>query len=117
MRETILPKLEASRKELLDLSMRNTLLNYKTPKARGLRIVLEQSSSIYEILVRHNKAMTFLGRKGKDDDETLFDLPVLTQPELEDAYVDLRLQTNESEKKLQTKILNTLLEQVSKSRE
>lgn len=107
MRETILPKLEASRKELLDLGMRNTLLNYKTPKARGLRIVLEQSSSIYEILVRQNKAMTFLGRKGKDDDETLFDLPVLTQPELEDAYVDLRLQTNESEKKLQTKILNT----------
>ncbi|WP_163399678.1 DUF3320 domain-containing protein [Flavobacterium fluviatile] len=107
MSESILPKLEASRKELLDLGMRNTLLNYKTSKVKGLQIVQEQSSSIYDILVRQNKAMTFLGRPGKDDDDELFELPELTEPEIQDAYNDTRLQTNETETKLQTKILNT----------
>lgn len=107
MQETILPKLEASRKELLDLGMRNTLLNYKIPKARGLHIVQEQSSSIFNILVKQNKAMTFLARPGKDDDDAILDLPELSEPELQDAYNDTRLQTNETELKLQTKILNT----------
>lgn len=107
MSESILPKLEASRKELLDLGMRNTLLNYKTSKVKGLQIVQEQSSSIYDILVRQNKAMTFLGRPGKDEDDELFELPELTEPEIQDAYNDTRLQTNETETKLQTKILNT----------
>lgn len=106
MHENILPKLEASRKELLDLGMRNTLLNYKTPKARGLHIVQERSASIYDILVKQNKAMTFLGRPGKDDD-SLFELPELTAEELQDAYNDTRLQTNEIEQKLQEKILST----------
>ncbi|MDW8852580.1 DUF3320 domain-containing protein [Flavobacterium sp. MMLR14_040] len=107
MSESILPKLEASRKELLDLGMRNTLLNYKTSKVKGLQIVQEQSSSIYDILVRQNKAMTFLGRPGKDEDDELFELPELTEPQIQDAYNDTRLQTNETETKLQTKILNT----------
>jgi hypothetical protein len=107
MSESILPKLEASRKELLDLGMRNTLLNYKTSKVKGLQIVQEQSSSIYDILVRQNKAMTFLGRPGKDEDDELFELPELTEPAIQDAYNDTRLQTNETETKLQTKILNT----------
>lgn len=107
MSESILPKLEASRKELLDLGMRNTLLNYKISKVKGLQIVQEQSSSIYDILVRQNKAMTFLGRPGKDEDDELFELPELTEPEIQDAYSDTRLQTNETEAKLQTKILNT----------
>ncbi|ALL06068.1 DNA helicase [Pedobacter sp. PACM 27299] len=107
MQENILPKLEASRKELLDLGMRNPLLNYRTPKARGLHIVQEQSTSIYNILVKQNKAMTFLGRPGKDDDTEVFDLPELSAEELKDAYNDTRLQTNENEQKLQTKILNT----------
>ncbi|MDI6034703.1 DUF4011 domain-containing protein [Flavobacterium sp. LB2P84] len=107
MSESILPKLEASRKELLDLGMRNTLLNYKSSKVKGLQIVQEQSSSIYDILVRQNKAMTFLGRPGKDEEDELFELPELTEPEVQDAYNDTRLQTNEKDSKLQTKILNT----------
>lgn len=107
MSESILPKLEASRKELLDLGMRNTLLNYKSSKVKGLQIVQEQSSSIYDILVRQNKAMTFLGCPGKDEEDELFELPELTEPEIQDAYNDTRLQTNEKESKLQTKILNT----------
>lgn len=108
MQEEIISKLEASRKELLDLGMRNTLLNYKISSARGLHIVQEKSTNIFDILVRGNKAMTFLGRPGKDDDEdTIYELPELSEPELQDAYNDTKLQTNEKEQKLQTKILNT----------
>lgn len=110
MRDLIFPKLEAARKELLDLGMRNTLLNYKVPKARGLQIVQEQSVSLYQILVKQNKAMTFLGRPGKketDDEEEMPELPPLSEAELREAYNDTRLQTNESEQKLQTRILNT----------
>jgi len=107
MQDIVLPRLEASRKELLDLGMRNTLLNYKVPKARGLHIVQEQSSSIFDILVKQNKVMSFLGRPGKEDSEELFELPPLSDSELQDAYNDTRLQTNESEQKLQTKVLNT----------
>ena len=107
MQENILPKLEASRKELLDLGMRNTLLNYKVPKARGLHIVQEKSTAIYDILIKQNKAMTFLGRPDKDGDDEDLKLPVLSVEELQDSYNDTRLQTNETEPKLQVKILNT----------
>jgi len=108
MQESILPKLEASRKELLDLGMRNTLINYKIPKARGIHVVQEKSASIFDIIVRQNKAMTFLSRPGKDDDDdVVVEMPQLTEEQIEDAYNDTRLQTSETEQKLQTKILNT----------
>ncbi len=107
MQETILGRLESSRKELLDLGLRNPLLNYKTSKARGLHIVQEKSAQIFDILVKQGKAMTFLGRPGKEEGEELFELPQLTESEQEDSYNDTKLQTNEYEGKLQTKILNT----------
>jgi very-short-patch-repair endonuclease len=107
MINSLLNKLESARKELLDLGMRNSLLNYKIPQARGLHIVQEKSSSIYHLLVRQSKPMSFLGRPGKDDEPDFDDLPELSEEELLDAYNDTRLQTNETEKKLQTKILNT----------
>src|SRR5690606_40702748 len=110
MKETIEPKLESSRKELLDLSMRNSLLNYKSPKARGLHIIQEKSAAIFDILVRKGKPMTFLGRQeteGEGEDSELPALPPLSDEQQRDAYLDTKLQTSESEKKLQSKILNT----------
>jgi len=107
MQETIHARLEASRKDLLDLGLRNPLLNYKIPKGRGLQIVQEKSAAIFDILVRQNKAMTFLGRPSKDGAPEEIELPELTEQELEDAYMDTRLQTNEPDKQLQAKILNT----------
>ena len=59
---SILPKLEASRKELLDLGLRNSLLNYKTPGSKGVRIVQEKSSAVFDILVKKSKTMSFTGR-------------------------------------------------------
>lgn len=107
MERVIQNRLEASRKELLDLGLRNPLLNYKPSRARGLTIVQEQSSSVYEIIVKQNRAMSFLGRPDRKEQEEELPLPELSQPELEEAYVDTKLQTNDQEKKLQSKILNT----------
>ncbi len=107
MNDSILSRLEASRKELLDLGLRNPLLNYKTPKARGLHIVLEKSYAVYNILVTQGKAMSFLGKPGKNEGDEELELPPLTEEQLEEAYVDTKLQTNETESKLQSKILNT----------
>ncbi|MBC8033805.1 MAG: DUF4011 domain-containing protein, partial [Chitinophagaceae bacterium] len=107
MQETILSRLESSRKELLDLGLRNPLLNYKISKARGLHIVQEKSAQVFDILIKQGKAMTFLGRPGKEKGEELFELPQLTETEQEQAHNDTKLQTNEFEAKLQTKILNT----------
>lgn len=106
MHESILPKLEASRKELLDLGMRNTLLNYKVPKGRGIHVVQEKSASIFELIVRQNKAMTFLGMPVKAEDD-IAEVEPLKEEELGIAYSDTRLQTAEIEEKLQTRILNT----------
>lgn len=91
MQETIQGKLEASRKELLDLGLRNPLLNYKTPKGKGLKIVKERSADIYDILVRQGKAMTFLPAKD----------------EIAENFTDTKLQTEEDEEKLQSRLLNT----------
>ncbi|PSL48159.1 AAA domain-containing protein [Chitinophaga niastensis] len=101
---SILTKLESSRKELLDLGLRNPLLNYKLPASKGLHIVQEQSAAIYEILVRDGKTMSFLGRpdKKKDDAEVVYNEPVSKE-----ALTDTRLQTNENEVSLHAKLLNT----------
>ncbi|HEX8018617.1 DUF3320 domain-containing protein [Mucilaginibacter sp.] len=96
MQETIQSRLAASRKELLDLGLRNPLLNYKLTKGKGVHIVDEKAAAIYDILVRQQKAMTFLAlREGQ-----LF-------PEGEARYHDTRLQTDEDEQKLQSRLLNT----------
>lgn len=69
MSETILNKLEASRKELLDLGLRNPLLNYKMSAARGLQIVHERSFVVYDILVRQGKSMTFLAKPSPEEEK------------------------------------------------
>ncbi len=107
MQETILSRLEASRKELLDLGLRNPLLNYKTSKARGLHMVQEKSVYVYNILVKQNKSMTFLGTPEKVAGEQDGLFPDLSQPELLETYQDTKLQTSEVDLKLQVKLLNT----------
>jgi very-short-patch-repair endonuclease len=61
-RETVLAKLEAARRELLDLSGRNRLLN--TPRRRTrtsrLDVVDELSEEVFRHLVTEGRAMSFL---------------------------------------------------------
>src|ERR1700749_4556125 len=94
--DNIPARLAASRKELLDLGLRNPLLNYKLTKGKGVHIIDEKAGAIYELLVRQQKAMTFLAlREGA------------LSPEGEAKYTDTRLQTDEEEQKLQSRLLNT----------
>jgi hypothetical protein len=69
------------RRELLDLSMRNSLLNYRPSKARGVHVKGESGKEVYEILVNHGKTMTFLPRKG---------LEVNLSPHFEDVLRQLQ---------------------------
>ncbi|MEO3404905.1 DUF3320 domain-containing protein [Mucilaginibacter sp. CAU 1740] len=96
MQDTIQSRLESSRKELLDLGLRNPLLNYRITKGKGVHIVDEKAEFIYDILVRQQKAMTFLALK----EGTGF-------PEGEAKYQDTKLQTDEDEQRLQSRLLNT----------
>src|SRR5436190_9029598 len=104
---SILTKLEASRKELLDLGLRNSLLNYKTPASKGIKLVQEKSSSIFDILVKQGKSMSFVARSGKEENPEELFVEQLSQPDLELSYADNKLQTNENDKKLQSRLLNT----------
>ncbi|NIG54656.1 DUF3320 domain-containing protein [Chitinophaga sp. Cy-1792] len=111
MTGSILARLEASRKELLDLGLRNPLLNYKLPTGKGLHIVQEQSAAIYNLLVKEGKSMTFSGRTAKElAQQELPQEPVMTEAAavaLKDGYTDTKLQTNENNATLQHKLLNT----------
>ena len=65
--DAIISKIEASRKELLDLGLRNPLLNYRALKSRGVEVIDEIPASVFDILVHRERRMSFLPRP--DDDE------------------------------------------------
>jgi very-short-patch-repair endonuclease len=100
--------LEVARRDLLDLGLRNPLLNYRLLRARGLDITGEKSAEVFRILVREEKRMTFL--PGEPASETTGEAH-LAQPEDESEaaarYTDLRLQTSYTSEQLQTRLLAT----------
>ena len=129
-------RLEASRQELLDLGMRNPLLNFRPTKAQGVNMVQEESAQILEILVRQGKTMYFLaapeppkkaGPSAATDagnidipaDDTGGELPALeayysehppllpTEAERQAQLTDNKLQTAETLIRLETRLLNT----------
>ncbi len=96
-------KLDKARAELLDLTLRNPLINYKLLKARGVEIVDESPSDIYQILVQNKKTMSFLPRD-EDDSSFLFENEAEHDP---DRHTDSKLQTNHSSTELQKRLRNT----------
>lgn len=104
-------KLELARQELLDLGLRNPLLNYRTLKARGLEISREKSSEIYNILVVNKKKMTFLEAFERTRDKQLtihsIDEEIIEEVVPQENYVDLKLQTLYTDKQLEQRLLNT----------
>lgn len=122
MQNEITRKLEASRQELLDLGLRNPLLNYRALKARGLDIVREKSAEVYRILVDGKRKMTFEPNRrseqqrsaGLTDGVDGSDGPAavtLGEPEepSPEQYADSKLQTDYSLKALEQRLLNTYL--------
>ena len=58
-RASIAGQLNQSRKELLDLTLRNSLLNFRPSKTRGLKIIDEIPREVFGILVRDRRSMFF----------------------------------------------------------
>lgn len=52
-------QLEAARQELLDLSLRNRLLNYRLLKSNGVKVVAYQPDDLYQQLVLEGRTFSF----------------------------------------------------------
>src|SRR5215208_6863909 len=103
--------IETSREELLDLGLRNPLLNYRPSRARGVEVVDELPVELFHILVREGRPMSFVAAPEKPEDE---DDKLLVQPRDDDGqggivarHVDTRLQTNLTSARLQSRLLKT----------
>ncbi|MDP9485125.1 MAG: DUF3320 domain-containing protein, partial [Actinomycetota bacterium] len=104
--------LEASRGELLDLGLRNPLINYRPSRAKGVEVVDELPAEVFRILVRERKAMTFKeapeGEGGNAaEGEWVLDQPDHSEGRTAARHVDLRLQTRLSSSKLQSRLIKT----------
>ncbi len=104
--------LEAGRGELLDLGLRNPLLNHRPSRARGVEVVDELPAEVFRILVRERKAMAFKEAPEEEDGDAEGEW-ILSQPD-EDGeggtaarHVDLRLQTRLSSARLQSRLIKT----------
>lgn len=64
--DTVADEVEKHRKKLLDLTLRNRLINYRPTKARTLKLLNENPLNIYEILVLKEKQMKFRAAKTSD---------------------------------------------------
>ncbi|MBZ0114416.1 MAG: DUF3320 domain-containing protein [Thermoanaerobaculia bacterium] len=107
-REAAQRKYDKALTELLDLGLRNTLLNHRELKARGLRIVDELSDQIFRILVLDEKEMSFLPAPDEGEEQDF----LLAQPEededtIADRHTDTKLQTNYTSEQLQKRLRNT----------
>ncbi len=106
--ESIITEIDKSRSELLDLGLRNPLLNYRLLKSRGVEVVDELPSAVFDILSRKGRSMSFLPRPDDDEDYEM------GQPDFDDdpdtparRHTDNRLQTNEPSDRLQSRLLKT----------
>ena len=57
--DPIAARIESERKSLLDLTLRNPLLNYRLRPARGVEAVGESPILVFDILVRQRKKLSF----------------------------------------------------------
>lgn len=60
--EGVKTQVESLRKKLLDLTLRNRMLNYRPSARLGLTIVDEGAVELYRIVVEEGKRMSFVGR-------------------------------------------------------
>lgn len=119
-RLSIAEKLDRSRNDVLDLSLRNPLLNFRVLRANGLRIVDEVPREIFRILVRRKQVMYFqpasVDIEGsptavhEEVPEELLSLMVEAEgssDQLADRHVDNKLQTPYRSDLLAVRLRNT----------
>lgn len=101
MHSLVRSRLEAARKQLLDLGLRNPLVSYRHPATKGIEIVQEDSAIVFDQLVRQGKLLTFAAvpAAGKEKGMAGGLFPA--------NQADTRLQTAEEEDRLQQRLLNT----------
>ena len=58
--EEITKRIEESRKELLDLGLRNPLISYRYLRGKGVEATGVEAESVFDILVRRGRAISFL---------------------------------------------------------
>lgn len=112
-------KLEQARRELLDLGLRNTLLNYQELKSKGVRMVDELPEEVFRILVEEGRSMSFLPALRDAREEPVSEIPEelasileeeMRQGDQEEAaapHKDTKLQTPYPADRLQYRLLNT----------
>lgn len=108
--------IEASRRELLDLGLRNPLLNYRPSRSRGLQVVDELSAEVFRILVSEGRPMTFGATPesdGEDDEDgEPFEVYAMGQPDDEPGepaarHLDMQLQSSLTSARLQSALVKT----------
>ena len=104
---SIQTKLDTARAELLDLGLRNSLINYRLLRTRGVEIVDESPPDVYRILVQERRAMSFLPRPEPEEED---DLQPFEDDEAEadpTRHTDNKLQTDYSSTELQSRLRKT----------
>ena len=118
---SVAQKIEESRRDVLDLSLRNSLLNFRPSRRLGVEVLDELSSEIFRILVQKRRIMYFLpAPKEKSEPKTEYkneDFPfelltLLAEPEVEsdepaDRHVDNKLQTSQERATLNRRLIET----------
>lgn len=94
--------IEKLRDNLLDMSLRNNLLNFR-PRKKNIEIVDEDVASLYNILVVNEQKMKFLSNETLDED-ALLDNTWDSNAKLKDTHIDNFLQTKYDEDELQKKL-------------
>jgi hypothetical protein len=112
-RTNISSLIENSRKELLDLGLRNPLLNYRSSRARGIEVVDELPVEVFRILVRERRPVSFKAAPERSDAQPE-EGELLVQPGDENGtggpaarHLDYQLQTNLTSARLQTRLIKT----------
>lgn len=115
-------RLDQARRDILDLTLRNPLLNYRPLRAKGLEVVNEDPSRVFDLLVRQRRTAYFLPSRDKESSasdqlsltmgearaETAGDVGLADQAEEERRpRVSSSLQTTLSSAELQSRLLMT----------
>ncbi|MGL4611138.1 MAG: DUF4011 domain-containing protein [Trueperaceae bacterium] len=115
LKSSIPKQLEVAREGLLDIGLRNPLLNYRTHSKsnkllkRRLEIFDESPTEVHSILIAKGKSMSFSPQPTKEVEETggenILPATPYSAEELKKRHNDLYLQTKLSEQKLDVTLL------------
>jgi len=118
----ITEKLDQERKDLLDLGLRNTLINYRELKSKGVNVIDARPKEIFQNLVEEGRALSFAAAERQEnskyshvdehDEPQIQELNSTLEKVVDDDSAirnqnDLRLQTPYTQAHLQRRLLNT----------